>query len=32
MDGTDSCACSGGPKLIFACSGAADVEIGRAHV
>jgi len=25
MDGTDSCACSGGPKLIFACSGAADV-------
>ena len=25
MDNQSSCSCSGGPKLIFACSGAADV-------
>jgi uncharacterized metal-binding protein len=25
MDNQPSCSCSGGPKLIFACSGAADV-------
>lgn len=25
MDQKNACACSGGPKLIFACSGAADV-------
>ena len=25
MSGQQSCGCSGGPKLIFACSGAADV-------
>lgn len=25
MNETNPCACSGGPKLIFACSGAADV-------